>query len=77
MNQRYTNYVKKIMTYISYYIGECHKVHYLPMIKKYAYHRMLLRLLAKIECKYLIREAYLSENNYVMIESDYDETLKA
>ena len=37
---------------------------------------MLLCLLGKHECKSIRREAFLEENNYVMIECDSDEALK-
>ena len=40
-------------------IGEFHVLHYKPILKKYAYHRMLLFLLLKYDCKKLRREAFL------------------
>ena len=58
-------------------IGELHKLHYQPMLKKYAYHRMFLCLLGKLEWKYLRREYFLAENNDVITERDYSEALKA
>ena len=42
---------KKHFTKISCSIGEFYKLHYQPMLKKYAYHRILLCLLRKYECK--------------------------
>ena len=60
-----------------YYIGKFHEVHYQPMLKKCAYHRILLCLLGKHECKNLRKEAFLDENNDGMTERDYDEALKA
>ena len=56
-------------------IGEFHKVHYQPILKKYAYNRILLYLLGKNECKKL-EDEFLKENNYVMTESDSAEALK-
>ena len=58
-------------------IGEFHKLHYQPMLNNYVYHRMLLLLLGKHEWKNLRREYILDDNNYVMIERDYAEALKA
>ena len=57
--------------------GEFHKVHYQPMLKKFAYNKMLLCLLGKNECKYFRREAFLDDNNAVMKERDYSEALKS
>ena len=48
----------KHLTKMSFSIGEFHMVHYQPMLKKYAYHRMLLGLLCNNECKRLRREAF-------------------
>ena len=58
-------------------VGELKRVHYKPMSQKYAYHSMLFCLLGKYECKNLIREAFMEENNAVMTEHDYAEALKA
>ena len=58
-------------------IGEFYKVHYRQILKKYSYNRMVLYLQGKYECQNLIREAFLAENNAVMIECDYSEVLKA
>ena len=57
-------------------IGEFHKVSYQSILKKYAYHRMLLCLLVKHECKNLINEAVLVDMNAAMTECDYNEALK-
>ena len=62
---------------MSFSIGVFHKVHYKEMLKKYAYHRILLCLLGKHEWKSIINEAFLEENNAVITERDYDESLKA
>ena len=52
-------YGKKIhLTKISCCIGEFHKVHSRPMLKKYAYHRLLLCLIGKHELKTLISEDF-------------------
>ena len=67
---------KKNYTKISCFIGEFHTVHYYPMLKKYAYPRILLCFLGKHECNNLRREAFLTKNNYVMIERDYYEEWK-
>ena len=58
-------------------IGEFHKVDYQRVLNKYAYHRMLLCLLGKNECKNLSIEELLAENNDVMKECYYDEALKS
>ena len=42
------------------------KVHYQPMLNKYAYHSILLRLLGKYECKNIRNEDFLEDNNAVM-----------
>ena len=47
------------------------------MLKKFAYHRMLLCLLGKHKCQNIRDEDFLSDKNYVMKERDYDEALKA
>ena len=47
------------------------------MLKKYAYHRMLLCLLGKHEYKNIINQAFLVDNIAVMIECDYAEALDA
>ena len=49
---------KKQITKMSCYIVDFHKVHYKQMLKKYAYHRMLLWLLGKNECKNIRREYF-------------------
>ena len=59
------------------YIGEFHKVHYQPILKKYAYHRILLCLLGKHECKNIRIEVFLADNNSMMTERDYAESFKA
>ena len=46
------------------------------MLRKYEYHRMLLCLLGKHECKKLVREGFFVNNNDVMKERDYVEALK-
>ena len=46
---------KKHLTKISCYIVEFHMVHYQSMLKKYAYHRVLIFLPGKHECKKLRR----------------------
>ena len=71
----YTN--NKHLTKMSCYIGEFHKLYHQPMSKKYAYHRMLLCLQGKHECKNLRNESFLEEMNAVMTERDYAEVLKA
>ena len=68
---------KKYLTKMSFYIGRFNKVHYQPMLKKYAYHRMLLCLLGKYECTNLINEDFLEDMNAVMTEYDYAEAMKA
>ena len=68
---------KKNLTKISLSVGEFHKVCYQTMLLKYAYHRILLCLLGKHDCKNHRREAFLSENNDVMTERDYAEELKS
>ena len=47
------------------------------MLKKYSYNRMLLCLLGGNECKNIGREAFLDDNNVVMIEYYCSEALKA
>ena len=51
---------------MSYYIVEFKKIHHQPILKKYAYYRVLLRLLGKNEHKHIIREAFLDNNDAVM-----------
>ena len=46
-----THVKKKQFHKIPCRIDEFHKVHYQKMLKKYEYHRMLLCLLGKNECK--------------------------
>ena len=58
-------------------IGEFHTLHYKPMLKKYAYHRMLLCVIRQEWIQKLRIEDFLSENNAVMTERDYAEALKA
>ena len=58
-------------------IGEFHMVHYHTMLRKYSYHRMLMFLLGKHECKELIRKYIFTDMNSVMTEHDYNESLKA
>ena len=62
---------------MSCYIGEFHTVHYQQMLKSYAHHRILLCLLGKHEFIKLRRQYFLADNNDVMKENDYDESLKA
>ena len=50
---------------------------YGTILENYSYHRMLFYLLDKHELQDLIRESFSANNNYVMIEHDYDEALKA
>ena len=57
-------------------IGEIHKVDYQQMLKKYAYHSMLLCLLDQNECKNIRREVFLLDNIADMAELDYDKALK-
>ena len=52
-------------------------VYYQPTLKKYTHDRILLFSIGKNECKKLRREAFLADNNYVMKEFYYDESLKA
>ena len=68
---------KNNLTKISCSIGEFNKLHYQPILKKFAYHRMLLCLLGKHECKNIRREDFLADNNDVMKKRDYSESLKA
>ena len=49
---------KKQLIKISCYIGEFHLIHYCPMLKKYAYHRMLLFLLVKHQFNNIRREYF-------------------
>ena len=51
---------------ISCSIGDFHKVHYQPMLKKYQNHRMLLSLLGKHDFKNIRREYCLADNISVM-----------
>ena len=51
----------KHLTKMSFSIGEFHKAYYQPMLKKYAYHMMLLFLLVNYESKELRREYYLTK----------------
>ena len=67
----------KHLTKVSCSIGEFHMAHYQPMLKKYAYHRILLCLLGKHGWNNLRREYFLDDNNTVMIEHGYAELLKA
>ena len=67
---------KKHLTKMSFYIGEFNTVRYQPMLKKYEYHRMLIFLLGKHECKNIRREAFLAEKNAVVKERDCAESLK-
>ena len=46
---------KKHLTKMPFYIDEFHKVHSQPILKNYAYHRMLLCVLGKHESKNLRR----------------------
>ena len=61
---------------MSCYIGEFYKVHYQPMLKKYAYHRILLCLLGKKE-QIFKKRSFLNDNNNVMTERGYEEALEA
>ena len=47
------------------------------MLNNYAYHRMLLCLIGKQECKNIRNEDFLEDMNDVMTERDYAEALKA
>ena len=47
------------------------------MLKKYAYHRMLMCLISKNEYKELRKNIFLADINYVMKERDCAEVLKA
>ena len=53
-----TNRNKKQLPKMSCSIGESHNLHYQPMLKKYAYHRMLLCLLGRNKSNNLRREAF-------------------
>ena len=68
---------KKILTKMSCSIDEFHEVHYQPMLKKYVYHRMLLCLLGKHECKNLGGESFMDYNTDVMTEREYAESLES
>ena len=46
------------------------------MLKEYVYHRTLLCAIGKHGCKNIRREYFLEESIDVMIERDYDESLK-
>ena len=56
---------------MSCYIGEFHMVHYKKVLNNFAYHRIILCLVGKHECKHLIRQYVFADNNSVMSESDY------
>ena len=58
---------------MSYYVGEFHKLHYQPMLKRYTYNRILLCLLGNHQCKNYIREDVLADKNAVTTERDYSE----
>ena len=62
---------------MSYYVGEFHKLHYQPMLKRYAYNIILLCLLGKHQFKNHIREDVLTDKNDVTTERDYAEALNA
>ena len=47
------------------------------MLYNCVYYRMLLFFPCKLECKNLIREPFLDENNAVMTWSDHAKALKA
>ena len=47
------------------------------MLKRYAYHRMLLCLISKHESKNIRKEVFLVDMNAVMRERDYAEALKS
>ena len=68
---------KEQLTKISCSVGKFHRLHYHPMLKKYAYHRMLLCLLGKRECKNLRNGYFLAVMNSGMTKRDYAEELKA
>ena len=69
-------YIKKNITEILCSIGEFHMVHYQPILEKYAYHRMLIRLIEKHECKELQIKVFISDIIDVTIERDFYEALK-
>ena len=50
---------KKYNMKMSCSIGKVHMIHYQPILKKYAYHRMLIYSLGKQECKKLIIKVFL------------------
>ena len=60
---------------ISCSIGELNMVHYHTMLEKYAYNRMLIRLLGKHSYKELIRQYFFDDIIYFMTERDYSEAL--
>ena len=62
---------------MSFYIGEFYTIHYNPMLKKYEYHKMVMFLIVKHEYKELRRKYLFDENNTVITERDYAESLKA
>ena len=68
---------RNIFTKMSCSIGEFNMIHYQPMLKKYAYYRMLMCLLVRHECKQSIIQAFFSEINAIMTERDYSEELKS
>ena len=53
------------------------KIHYKSILNKYAYHRVLLCLLGKYDCKNYRNETFLEDMNVLMTELDYSEALKA
>ena len=57
-------------------IGEFYMVHYQPMLNKYSYHIILLRLLRKHKEKIRKEKLFLNDNNYVTTERDYAGALK-
>ena len=66
-------YVKNThLTKISCYIDEFYMVHYQPMLKKYAYHWVLMCLFSKPEHKELISQAFFND-----IKLDYTQAFKA
>ena len=54
---------KKHLTKISCSIGKFHNVHYQQMLKNYSYHRILLCLIDKNECKILEMPHFLNMIN--------------
>ena len=55
LTNRPTYGMKKHINIISFSIGRFHRLYYQPMLKKYAYHKMVLCLLGKHECKNIRR----------------------